>query len=59
MFYDSSDDLEPPAILDPRFVLFCFVFMYSFLLKTHRNQGNRDRKIDLCINGCIWSKNIH
>ena len=30
--------------------------MYSILLKTGINRGNRDRKFDLCIKGCLASK---
>lgn len=52
-------DLEPSAILDPPFLIFQ---MYPILLKTRRNGGNRDRKTDLCIKGCLRNKqkkNLH
>ena len=31
--------------------------MYSILLKTSINRGDRDRKFDLCIKGCLASNN--
>jgi len=44
----TINHLESAAILNYE--------MYSIFLGTRSNRGNRYRKIDLCIKGCVKSK---
>ena len=33
-----------------------YLNVFRFTKKTRKNRGNRNRKVDLCIKGCLGSK---